>query len=408
MRSVSVIFAAAACAFAAMPASAQQAGEAEIDALLDASATPEGAVALAQSQEAEGDLTGAAATLERALLASPKANDLRQRYVALLCRLDDRQRARIELASARGEPSSEVQAACGAITAADLPKPSRGWRGQLSAGLTYDRDASGALALQFDIPGLVYPRKDGLAFIAAASIAGRTDIGGNLFFYGAASAQTRNDISGPSYDYQIGSANAGLGVRTGQVEASAGGVLRHAIVSGDRFLTEAGGEAQLALAVADHTRLALRGEIVRQNYRNVPLFSRDGTRYDLGLSLTGGTAQTLSYSVGAAWERKTADTNYLAYHGWRLAAGVRAPVAGNVYGTLGGSVRHIDYYDDPLTRDYQETRWYGRAGIGVPLTERLSIEGAATYTRRDYNAASNLRDYRSVGGELRLIYTFGK
>lgn len=392
---------------AAAPAYAQQAGEAEVDAIIDASGSPEAALVLAHRQADDGDLTGAAATLERILLVDPKSPAVRAYYAALLCRLDDRQRARIELARVgKGVDLSEAQAACGDLGVASESRSS--WRGQVAVGLAYDRDAGGALAIRFDIPGLVYPHADGLAFVGSAAVEGRVALGDSGFAYGGIDAQTRNSLSGPDYGYQVGDAKAGLGIRSGMIEASAGGIYRHAWVGSQSFLSEYGGEAKLAVKLAPDTRLTLRGEITAQDYVDLPALSRDGMRYDVALDLSGGGADKASYVVGGGWERKTATTNYLAYNGWRIYGALRVPFGSGIYGAIGGTVRHIDYYNNPTTRDYVEDRYFGRIALGMAVTPRLTLEAAGTATRRDYNAASFLRDYESVGGELRLIFKFGK
>eukprot|EP01035_Chromulina_nebulosa_P009725 gene9725-13121_t len=54
----------AAMALGALPAMAQDAA-ADIDRMIDATASPDGALKLARTQADQGDLTGAAATLER-------------------------------------------------------------------------------------------------------------------------------------------------------------------------------------------------------------------------------------------------------------------------------------------------------------------------------------------------------
>jgi hypothetical protein len=97
-------------AAAAQPASA--------DLVIDRSLTAESGLALSRGQIAEGDLPGAVATLERVLLAWPAAVAPRLLYASLLCRLDDRQGAKIELDLMRGRPApdaawAEVTAACG-------------------------------------------------------------------------------------------------------------------------------------------------------------------------------------------------------------------------------------------------------------------------------------------------------
>ena len=172
---------------------------ADIDKLIDASSNPEAAVATARAQASDGDLTGAAATLERVLLdARPdRVVSARLYYITVLCRLDDHERANIELAKLGGLKVDdagwrEAQAACGAI---QLPpdngrRADTGLTGEIAAGVAYDSNSFGALATQFDF-GAPAIRNDGAAFIASANVDGRTAMGGG-FLYGGLSALTKD------------------------------------------------------------------------------------------------------------------------------------------------------------------------------------------------------------------------
>ena len=78
---------------------------------------------LARQQIGQNDLLGAAATLERVLIQNPDSIGPRLLYVSLLCRLDDRQGASVELnlMPNRSVPDAnwaEVTTACGA-----MPRP---------------------------------------------------------------------------------------------------------------------------------------------------------------------------------------------------------------------------------------------------------------------------------------------
>ena len=78
-------------------------------------------VALARQQIADTDLMGAAATLERVLIADPEAHSARLLYASLLCRLDDAAGARVELSFLQGQALddggwAEVTGACGTMT----------------------------------------------------------------------------------------------------------------------------------------------------------------------------------------------------------------------------------------------------------------------------------------------------
>ncbi|MEI9850947.1 MAG: hypothetical protein WDN24_08930 [Sphingomonas sp.] len=114
---------------AAVPAAAQDASEAEIDALVDAAATPQGALAAARRLEGEGDAIGAAATLERALYAAPAdaALPLVLYRIALLCRLGDTTTARAEGRARRGRDDRRRRMARDQGLVPRLP-PARGRR----------------------------------------------------------------------------------------------------------------------------------------------------------------------------------------------------------------------------------------------------------------------------------------
>jgi thioredoxin-like negative regulator of GroEL len=90
----------AALAFAVLTASPPAAAQSlqELDQLIDASAKPKAGVALAQAQAGAGALLDALATLDRVLAAEPKHKQARLLHASFLCRLDDREGAKIEFA----------------------------------------------------------------------------------------------------------------------------------------------------------------------------------------------------------------------------------------------------------------------------------------------------------------------
>ncbi|HEX6374561.1 MAG TPA: hypothetical protein VFZ91_02465 [Allosphingosinicella sp.] len=97
------------------------------DALAAATQQLDSGMALARRQIAASDLTGALGTLERLLFAYPEVVPARLLYASLLCRLDDRQGAELELGLLAGKPIAEadwagVAAACGAVPRPPPPK----------------------------------------------------------------------------------------------------------------------------------------------------------------------------------------------------------------------------------------------------------------------------------------------
>lgn len=97
----------------------------DIEKEADASATEAGALSLSRAKADQGDLTGAAAVLERYLLIDEEAVEPRAAYAVLLCRLDDVpggqfEGAKIASEAAGSEALGRVRDACGGI--ADLTK----------------------------------------------------------------------------------------------------------------------------------------------------------------------------------------------------------------------------------------------------------------------------------------------
>jgi len=102
----------------------------DADAMIAASQQVDTGMALAGRQIGARDLLGALGTLERVLFAHPEAVPPRLLYASLLCRLDDREGAEVELSLLAGRTIAEpdwagVAAACGTI-----PRPSPAKRGR--------------------------------------------------------------------------------------------------------------------------------------------------------------------------------------------------------------------------------------------------------------------------------------
>ena len=109
---------------AALFASAAPAQD-DADAMIAASRQVDSGMALARRQIAAADLPGALGTLERLLFAHPESVAPRLLYASLLCRLDDRQGAELELGLLAGKRIAEpdwagVTAACGPV-----PRPTK-------------------------------------------------------------------------------------------------------------------------------------------------------------------------------------------------------------------------------------------------------------------------------------------
>lgn len=395
---------------------AQEAEDAELDALIDATQSDEGALALARRQTGQGDLTGAAVTLERSLLmrSGPGSDEVRLYYGAVLCRLGDQRRGVYQLEGVSNPAANgwaEARQACG--VAAPIASRARGdgVAGVLSLGIGYDSDAFGALTTQFEIPGLPAITEDGVAIIASGTIEGRfaTTASGNG--YAGVALLSRTDISGPDIDYQTGAIRAGYAFNLGGVDRqlAVGLVGRHSVLRGDDYLSEFGAQAEYGVSRGDNSRWTVRAEAVDQHYQTAFSSLRDGGRYDLAFSYSRTTGLDRAWTVGVALEAKDAELQGLGYRGGRVYGAMRTPIsAAGTYFAASGVIRIADYEDAPLVPGLLETRSYLRAGIGMPLNvEGLAIEAAVTHSARWYDDAI-VSDYSSVGVEMRLVYRFGQ
>ncbi len=388
------------------PASAQDSGEAALDALADESRSPGGALTLARRQAAGGDLLEAAATLERGLIAHPEADEVRFAYAALLCRLDDQQAARLELATLAGRQAGgagwdEVRAACGG-DAIPTPTARSYLRGQVALGLTYDQDSVGETLLQ---PAGFATAADGLAGVVTARLSTRLALG-RAFIYGDAAGITKHVIAGPYHEYQFGAAALGLGHAIGAGEIAAGGLLRYGRIDDQRYVTEYGGELRTSFFAGDSGRLTLRADAVRQEFYQ-PGF--DGWNYGASIAYSGRASAAVTWFLDARGEVKSAAFRPNEYYAARIAAGLEAQLGSRgAYAAFQSTVRHVDFGDEPFVPERKDWRFYNRAALGLPLGGTgLTLEGAISHSYRNYNAASFIQDYSSFGGELRLIWKFG-
>jgi hypothetical protein len=99
----------------------------DTDAMIAATQQVDTGLALARRQIAATDLPGALGTLERVLFAHPEVVPPRLLYASLLCRLDDREGAELELGLLAGKPIADadwagVAAACGSVPRPAPPK----------------------------------------------------------------------------------------------------------------------------------------------------------------------------------------------------------------------------------------------------------------------------------------------
>ncbi len=393
--------------------------DADFDALVAETQDPAAAIAAARQQTEAGDMTGAAATLDRVLLNNPNAIDARLLYAATLCRLGDAQGARIEIGKLdRQEVGAalfdEANAACGGALQRPAPAEATaasGINGDVYFGLAYDYDAAGALALQSGFFGAA-GRDDGFSLIGGGRLSARSDAyanGGGL--YGGFAVTSKHDLSGPRLDYDIGELRVGFGRGDGPVGFSIGPVVRHIRLFDDPYVTEYGGQGEVLFGQdrASHIRVRLEGVYQDYSNGNFPGNDADGVRLDLSAAYEAKVGERGFVTMGAAAELKNGDERNFGYRGGRIFAAFQQNFANHDYVTLAGTVRHIDFRNATSIPDRKDTRAYGRIAYAIALGQSgLFVEGAATYTYRRARIDDffRIRTYRSPGAEARLIWKF--
>lgn len=392
---------------------AAQDREAELDALIDATETDAGALALARRQADAGDLTGAAATLERSLLlrSSTWSDDVRLYYGTVLCRLGDYRRGAYQLSNVRNVAAAgwaEAREACRDTQLVTVATRGNGMAGIFSLGVGYDSDAYGALTAQFDFPGLV-TTEEGASINASAVVNAQFSSSLTGHGYAGMALKSRNSISGPDVDYHTAAFWAGYARHlSGQDRQLAGGaVLRHSILPGDGLLTEYGLQGEYSFGDGGTGRWIGAVEAANQDYVDSAFGGlRDGGRYEVSLSYRSTPALARVWTAGAAIEVKEAEDPAYAYHGVRVFAAGQIPITeAGAYVGASGMVRYAEFPDTPVGQN--ELRVFLRAAAGMPLNDNgLFVEAAASYSGRSYDD-SVMYDYSSVGVELRLVYRFG-
>jgi hypothetical protein len=412
----------------AAPGAAQAQDAAALDALVDGAETPTGAVTLARQQAESGDLTGAASTLERALLRNQNAHDLRLFYAGLLCQLDDPQGARVEVSKLDKQTISDsdwdaTNAACGgSLTRPTAPKAGSGtgFVGEASLGLAFDGDALGPLIIQIDLPNAATPSKSGLSVIAGVRGAYKSPSyaqGGGL--YAGGGVRLKHSVDGPDQKYLLADMRVGFGRQSDRVDYGVGAVIRHTNLFGNAYSTEYGGQAELGAAAGEGGRIGLRGEAVYQDYSSFGVGSlAKGWRFDLSASYEKQMSENSSIVVGAALELKDAKARELGYTGARVFAAYTANIGDHGhYVSLSSTARFINFKDNPPVQDRKDTRFFARGAYGLPLgNSGFKLEGAVSYTSRAITGKATispppllgvkLADYDSVGAELRLVFKF--
>lgn len=416
-----------------LAAGATAASAQDFEAVLAAPDDVELNLAFAREQARQGNLSVAASTLERLLINEPNRHSVRLFYAVVLYRLGDLQNARAQLDQLESAPltpqqRAEANAYSGRV---DDGLATSSFKGSLGVGVVYEDNASGAYFTQFDFFGAPV-EESGTSSEVALTLEGRTNLGSGRMWEAFARTRLvdRANFDGEGVDFQRGDLEVGLTRNTRLTEINMAVVARQVRLEGEPNLTEFGGRADFAWRYTN--ALTVRGhvEAVDQDFEE-PLIDflsfvlggdRDGTRFNIGASVSNRFTARSSFDLGVSYEAKDADYAPFGYSGPRVWGAFDHRFDKGVYVTASGSIRWLEYdEEDPfflgvgITRE--DTRANARVALGAPLSafsalgatgdyrEDVTVEGAITYGSRD--STSPIADYDGWGADLRLVWRFG-
>ena len=412
-----------------VPAAAQ-----DFEAVFAAPDDPELNLEFARRAADAGDLNSAAGALERVLIADPNRHSTRLFYAVILYRLDDLQGARDQLALLDGVALTPLQRAEADRNRARIERSRSRTRisGSLSAALTYEEDAAGALTTQFDslFPGSV--SEEGGAAVFAGRLTATHDLeaaGYSVFgTIGGLDRSTFDDIDG---DFRRGDLEAGLSYVGRKNSWNISAVARALDLFGDPYMREVGVKAQARWRTSPLTTFSVSAEAASQTFDEPAVDAvasfiggdRDGWRYDLNFAVTHRLSTRSSVGVSAGWQEKQADYEPFGYSGPSIQARFDTSSRRGQYLAISGGLQWLDYdAPDPVFIGFaaparEDARSWARVAVGAPISaftaagatgdwrQDVGLEGALTYGARD--SLEPLADYDSWGAELRLTWRFG-
>lgn len=382
-----------------------------------------------------GDLNGAAGALERVLIADPNRHGARLLYAVVLFRLDDLQGARDQLNLLDPVTLTPLQRAEATRYRARIERSRSTTRfsGSLSAALTYEEDAAGALTTQFD--SLVVPpvSEEGAAAVFAARFTVTHDLDGapGYAVFGSAGAYDRSTFDNIDGDVRRGDIEAGFSYIGRLNSWNISAVARALDLLNEPYMREVGARAQARWRTGPATTVSLSGEAVSQTFDEPAVDAlaliiggdRDGWRYDVNLGLTHRLNARSSVGVSVGWQDKQADYEPFGYSGPSLQGRFDTGSLRGQYLAVSGGLQWLDYdAPDPVFVGFgaparEDVRSWARVAVGAPISaftaagatgdwrQDVGIEGALTYGSRD--SLAPLADYDSWGAELRLTWRFG-
>jgi len=374
-------------------------------------------LAYARQQAEAGELSQAAATLERMLYAKPNWDSVRLFYALVLTRLDDQSAAQREFALLDNRPLSPAQRETLERYKAggdQNPRAMTSLRGRVSIGARYDDNAGNAIG-DVVFGGADEP-DESLMFRSVTEITAPVSRGSEtqLVLRGDVQSKRHEEFSDADYDvYGLQGGFRGA-VGEGGIGWMARAEFMKVKVASQNYLNRSGATVGFDGGFSDNTRWTFRVSGYGEDYDNLTFTTaepeRSGARWIADVGLSHQLTSTLNLGVNLAYEDKAAKNAALAYDGWRLRGRAKWDVSRGIYLSANGEYRELNYdADSPFLfpfapRADENLRLNGAVGASLPWVEGVSVELGANYYNRNTNIPD--ADYENIGGEFRLIYDY--
>lgn len=389
-------------------------------------------LAYAQQQADKGELSDAAATLERMLYGKPNWDSVRLFYALVLYRLDDRRAAQHELSLLDDRPLTPAQretfdAYQASFTESneDVASAATGLRGRLAIGARYDDNAGNAIG------DVVFGGNDkpdeSLLFQSITEYSAPIADGSStsLVLRGDVQLRRHEDVSRADYDV-YGLQGGFKGALDNGIGWTARAEFLRVNVATERYLNRGGATVGLNGSFSDETLWTLAVSGYGEDFFNLNFTTneteRNGNKYIADAGVSHQFGPTLNVGVNVAYEDKSARNAALAYDGWRLRGRGTLDLGKDIYLRADAEYRQLDYdADSPFlfpfaARADDNLRLRGALGVpvnslaqmfggeGAEFTQDMTLEFGFNYYNRDTNIPD--ADYENLGGGIKLIYGF--
>ena len=346
----------------------------------------------ALGQVEDGQLTSAAATLERILLLRPDFMRVRLLYAVVLYRLGSLPEAEQEFVRVGDAPGAESQKPQVDAYLERIRRERRLTRTSfaLTGGTQHDTNRNSGPEsnetlfgdVLFDLSGDGRKASDG-GWFSAADLRVERDLGSQENHQLVANASyyhsQQDDL--PSFDVQALHFELGLRQRRSAGEIYPRLVADVVDLSRETYLRSTGVELTAQRALAPRLELRGRGRLVHEDFDAIPetasASERSGLRTDVGATL--GIALTASQRIelSAAAVRKAAKESYQAYQGYELGVSHLWLLPAGSFALAQLNASRDEYFDaqDAMSNSRRrDFRARGRLTCGTPLGSWLGGE----------------------------------